>query len=87
MNITLDHLDDNPQCQVCGNRYLLDAHASGCASCQNQGLYPSEPHADDCECDACHARFDALMWGWLDDATAARIQRAYESGDIPASMQ
>jgi hypothetical protein len=44
-------------------------------------------HADECTCDECRDRFDAVMWGWLDDATAARIQRAYESGDIPASMQ
>ena len=44
-------------------------------------------HDDDCDCDTCRERFDAVMWGWLDDATAARIQRAYESGDIPASMQ
>lgn len=42
-------------------------------------------HPDDCECDECRTRFDAIVWGWLTPAHVAVAEREARTGEIPAA--
>jgi hypothetical protein len=42
------------------------------------------PHPDDCECQDCRARFNAVMWGWCTPKHEAIAARGNRTGDLHA---
>lgn len=51
-------------------------------TCDCGTICVSKEESERGSCDECYRRFMAVMWGWLDDSTARKIERLYESGDV-----
>lgn len=48
-----------------------------------QHIDGNDPHPDDCECEECRARFDAIMWSWLTPEIERRVMHYIRTGDVP----